>query len=423
MHELTNEAILKIAGQYKTPCFIYDLDSIQDSYKKLREALPTALDIYYSVKANPAVALISEIYKMGAGLELCSFFEIEAAVITGARPEHIIFVGPGKSEREIEKCLVLGIYCIVCESESELNLISKIASQRNQIARVVLRINPLHTSKTAMLKMAGQALQFGLDEELIFEKMGDFLKKPSINIIGIHVYHGTRILDSETIVDNTRYIFTLAEKLQIRFGLRFQVVDIGGGLGVPYFSGEKAINFKDFKISMNREIALYLKKFPRTKIILETGRFLVASSGIFIARIRDVKVSRGKSIIVTDGGMNCFMAASSFGSILNRNFKISLVSSFPRKESKAEYYMITGPLCTPGDVMGRQVFLPKAYIGDYILIHNAGAYGPSASPVMFLSHGFPAEILFKQGRAERIRSCFSAINFFQNQTHREEHAS
>lgn len=415
MKSLTSDTILGIVNQFKTPCFVYDYDAIAKNYRALRRIFPSALDIFYSIKANPAIGLVSEIYKMGAGLEVCSYFEAEAGIRIGAKPERILFVGPGKSEREIEQCLRLGVYAIVCESESELDFISRIAAQYNRLAPVILRINPLNVSKTASLKMGGYSLPFGLDEEIIFEKMSEFLKKPHVNIIGVHVYHGTRILDAETLAKNTQYVLNLAEKIQNNFDIQFRCVDIGGGLGIPYFQEEKSIDLKAFGQLMNREIKRYLKKFPNTKIVLEVGRFLVANAGVLISRIQDIKISRGRHILVTDGGMNCFMAASNMGSMLNRNFNISLMSVDHAKNSEIENYMITGPLCTPNDVMGRQVLLPKPRIGDFILIHNAGAYGPSASPVMFLSHGFPEEILYKNGKASTIRSRFSSDDFFYNQ--------
>ncbi len=415
MPVFTNEAILHSAKIFGTPFFIYDADTIQRQYYQLKSSLPPQVDIYYSMKANPNIAIISEIKKMGAGIELCSFFEISAALLAGVSPKNIIFVGPGKSAREIEKCLDLGIYAIVCESLSELDLISRISEQKNRCARLALRVNPSHTSKTAMLKMGGQSVQFGMDEEIIFQNLSKFLKNPNIQIIGIHVYHGTRILDAETIAENTKYALSLAEKFQNMAKISLEFVDIGGGLGVPYFFGEGSIDFSRMQNLMKLEIENYIEKFKESRIILEVGRFLVATCGFLVSRIMDIKISKNTNIIITDAGMNCFMAASAMGSFINRNFEISLLKANQNTVAQAEKYTITGPLCTPGDVMGRQVLLPKAEIGDWIMIHNAGAYGLTASPELFLSHGCPAEILYKNKKTHLIRSRFTEENIFKNQ--------
>jgi diaminopimelate decarboxylase len=126
---------------------------------------------------------------------------------------------------------------------------------------------------------------------------------------------------------------------------------------------------------------------------------------------------------VTDGGMHCFMAAAGMGSLLKRYFPMTLISSDLSNRTLYQDYHITGPLCTPGDLIGKAIRLPKAEIGDLIMIHKAGAYGPTASPIMFLSQGFPAEILAKNGRAHLIRLRYTEESFFSNQKiHVEDNA-
>jgi diaminopimelate decarboxylase len=116
-------------------------------------------------------------------------------------------------------------------------------------------------------------------------------------------------------------------------------------------------------------------------------------------RILDIKKSKDENFIITNGGMNCFSAASGSGSVLARNFPISLVrqGNDNAKSAETKVYTITGRLCTPGDVIARKVFLNSPQIGDLIVIAMVGAYGRSASPGLFLSHGYPNEILIKNG--------------------------
>lgn len=411
----TKEVIQKIAEEHGTPFYLYDAHVLSKSFLALREALPKEVDIFYSIKANPNIALCSQLRKLGSCAELCSFYEIQAALKAGFTPENIIFVGPAKTDKEIVACLELGIYALVCESQHELKRISELARQRNITARVALRINPSHVSKTALLKMGGKPSQFGMDEEQVFNNKDYFISMPNIQIMGIHIYNGTRILTADTIVENTQYILELASRLSTDWQIKFEMIDIGGGLGIPYFDNEEELNINELKIKLEPIIKQYIANFPQTRIILESGRYLVATCGALVSRIVDIKHSKGEQFAITDGGTNCHMAAVGVGSFIKRNFPIKAVRQNENLSDGFEEYNITGPLCTPGDLIGKQVLLPTLTIGDFILVINSGAYGPTASPVMFLSHGFPAEILYQTDNFRLIRERFTEEEFLGKQ--------
>ena len=409
------EHIISAAEAYGTPFYFYDTKVIAETFGSLREALPKEIDIFYSIKANPSIAICHELKSLGACAELCSYYEILAALKVGFAPENIIFVGPAKSDKEIELCLELGIYAIICESISEFQRIADMAKHRGTTARVALRINPSHVSKSALLKMGGKASQFGMDEEVIFSHKDYFMEMPHIKLVGIHVYNGTRILNAETIIENTEYILNLANHIQKEWKIAFEMVDIGGGLGIPYFDNEAELDLQPLKAGMHPLVQSYLTEFPGTRIILESGRYLVAKAGALVSRILDIKSSKGEQFAITDGGTNCHMAAVGVGSFVKRNFPISVICFQSHTQLASETYNITGPLCTPGDLIGKQVVLPKLSIGDLVLVENSGAYGPTASPVMFLSHGFPAEVLYKNNGAHLIRERFTQREFIDKQ--------
>ncbi len=423
------QAVIKAAKRFGTPFYFYDAETLKSNYLNLRQALPEAVDVFYSTKANPAISISAQLRAFGACAELCSYYEILAAIKAGFDPQNIIFVGPAKSDKEIQKCLDLGIYAIICESLNEFQRISDIAGSADKTARVALRINPTHVSKTALLKMGGKPSQFGMDEEIIFENQDYFKAMPNIKLIGIHIYNGTRILNAETVVENTEYILNIARKLQEEWGVCFEMVDIGGGLGVPYFDGETELDLEVLKKGMAPIIDQYMQTYPQTRIILESGRFLVATAGALVSKVLDIKPSKGQAFVITDGGTNCHMAAVGVGSFVKRNFPIEVIRPSIEKEKTVEQkthkYNICGPLCTPGDLIGKQVLLPKLSIDDFVLVKNSGAYGPTASPVMFLSHGFPAEVLYENNSLHLIRDRFTESEFIGRQyvlTHKGEMA-
>jgi diaminopimelate decarboxylase len=266
--------------------------------------------------------------------------------------------------------------------------------------------------------MGGKPSQFGMDEEVIFNNKNYFLTMPNIKVIGIHVYNGTRILNAETVIENTNYILNLVRCIQRNWGMQFEMVDIGGGFGIPYFDKEQELDLSVIHSELTPLIDSYISEFPGTRIILESGRYLVGKAGVFVSRIIDIKVSKGEYFAITDGGTNCHMAASGGASLIRQNFPIDIVPAhFDLDDSmhSTEKYNITGPLCTPGDLIGRQVLLPKLSIGDFVCVKNSGAYGPTASPVMFLSHGFPSEVLLKNNKLHLIRDRFTEDDFMDKQ--------
>ena len=427
-----------IAKEYDTPFYLYDQAVLQDTYQNLRAVFPSVLEIFYSLKANPNLALCGVLQKLGAGAEVCSLVELETAIRVGFTPQNIIFLGPAKTEDEIAACIKLGIAAIVCESKNEFNRINLLAQQQQKQVNVALRINPNFVSKTASLKMGGQASQFGMDEDLVLAEYEFFFNQPAIKIIGIHVYNGTRILDPQTVFDNTRSIFELFEKITACSKQTLTFLDIGGGLGVPYFDQEQAVNLQQLKNLLEPIILAWANQFPTTRLILETGRFLLAPAGVFVSRIVDKKVSKGETYLITDGGTNCHMAAVGLGSFVKRNFPISLLSQDAETKSAScdktnlsisadplcvkstahnasSCVQIVGPLCTPGDLLAKNIQLPDAAIGDLIVVHHSGAYGLTASPVLFLSHGFPAELLLHNNQVHLIRARQTMHDFFNNQ--------
>jgi diaminopimelate decarboxylase len=133
-----------------------------------------------------------------------------------------------------------------------------------------------------------------------------------------------------------------------------------------------------------------------TRYLLEPGRYLVGEAGVYVTRILDIKVSRGKTFWIVDGGMNHHLAASgNLGQVIKRNFPVAVVN---RLDAVARQTVdVVGPLCTPLDTLARDLAAPPAEVGDLVGIFQSGAYGLTASPVGFLSHPKPAEVLVKHG--------------------------
>jgi diaminopimelate decarboxylase len=169
-------------------------------------------------------------------------------------------------------------------------------------------------------------------------------------------------------------------------------INIGGGFGIPYFPGDSELELEPIAQNLKRLRQEYNSVIGNSEIILELGRYLVGNAGIYLCEVTDKKISRGKQYLITNGGLHHHLAASgNFGQVIRKNYPLAVVTQMESKHM--ETVDIVGPLCTPLDILGTQMELPLAAIGDIIGVYQSGAYGFTASPRDFLSHPHPVQLL------------------------------
>ncbi|MFJ4653239.1 type III PLP-dependent enzyme [Nocardia sp. NPDC088792] len=411
--EIQGLTFADLAREHGTPLFVYDGDVLESQYRRLREHLHPRLEIFFSLKANPNISLCALLHSLGARAEVCSLAELVTATRAGVAPGDIIFPGPGKSPAELTACLDTGVYAIICESFGELDLLDRIAGERGLIAPVALRVNPAFAVKGSGLTMGGKPRQFGIDEVQLDAAPDLVHRYRNLRFMGIHAYMGTRILDEGVIAENTRRILALAQRLSERLGFALEMVDIGGGLGVAYFDGERDLDPALLGEGLEPIIAEFTAAHPETRLVMELGRYLTALAGTYAVRVRYVKTSLGQQFAITDGGTHHHMAAVGIGSFVKRDFPLRVLAG--GETGPVESWTVTGPLCTPNDTLAKHAALPPLRPGDLLGVTRSGAYGPTASPVLFLGHGGPAEVLVHHGRAYRIRERDTAEDLLRPQ--------
>lgn len=382
-----------LADRYGTPAFVYDQRILDRKLSALRGALPASFEVFYSVKANPNPAVLRHFVSRGCGLEIASSGEFLFALEAGCEPERVLFAGPGKTEAELKIVLSGDIGEIHLESATEARRIGSIARSLGKRARVAIRINPAGEIEGGAMRMGGRPAPFGVDEEILDEVLDIVLEDPSIHFRGIHLFTGTQILDADVLISQYQYGLEIARRVTRRIGRPLHTVDFGGGLGIPYFVHEKELDLERFRarlMPLFENIAAD-PQFSGTRFIVEPGRFLVGEAGIYLTRVIDVKVSRGKKFLIVDGGMNHHLAASgNLGQTIKRNYPVALLTKLDQPAE--ENVDVVGPLCTPLDTIARGVALPAARVGDLFGIFQSGAYARTASPLGFLSHPEPPEI-------------------------------
>lgn len=396
-------SVLDLASAYGTPFFLYDRAVLEEKYGALRTALPKRFSIYYSIKANPHAAILKHFLQLGCGLELASLGEYCRAREAGCLASRMVFAGPGKLEKELEHVLSEGIAEIHIESLTEARRISAISKKLGRCARVAIRINPTGEVEGGAMRMGGRPSPFGFDEETLDEVVEQVRALPAVEICGVHLYIGTQINEAATLLGQYQHGMVLARKVAALLNRPLHTLDFGGGFGVPYFAHEHELDLEALHAGLERlcEEADSDEFLKETQFIVEPGRFLTAEAGIFVTRVNDIKVSRGKEFVIVDGGMNHHLAASgNLGQTIKRNYPIALLNKLGAPpEQQVE---IVGPLCTPLDTLARGILLPRPEIGDLVGIFQSGAYGKTASPAGFLSHPPPKEIFLDSERETEL---------------------
>ena len=392
-----------VAEEYGTPLFVYDESVLEKKWSNLRRALPERVEIYYSVKANPSPAIVKTFLSLGCGLEIASGGELYQALAAGCPADRIVFAGPGKRDNEIREFLEAGGGEIHVESLNEARRLIAACDALGKNVSAAVRINPSSEVQGGAMRMGGKSTPFGVDEEEMGSVVAALQDSPRVRISGVHIFAGTQILDAAVLGAQYRKCIDLARAVAKMLKGPLTTVDFGGGLGIPYFEGDPDLDLEAY----GREVrdlltTLDAETFGETRFLVEPGRYLAGEAGIYVARVLDVKVSRGKSYAVLDGGMNHHLAASgNLGQVIKRNFPVAVLNRLG--EPARQTVDVVGPLCTPLDVLARNVELPPLRAGDLVGVLQSGAYARSASPLGFLSHPAPPEVLVSDGKHREIR--------------------
>lgn len=376
---------------YGAPLFLYDRAGVEHQVARFRRAFGD-VGLHYAVKANPFAPLLEHMAGLVDGFDLASAGELaildRAGLVGGDLPPS--FAGPGKSDADLAEAVLRGV-CVHVESEGELERLLGIATTMQRRPRIGVRVNPPFGLKGSGMKMGGLASQFGIDHERVPAAVRRILDAGA-EWCGLHVYAGSQSLSADALIESQRATVALAAEIATGVGVTPPEVNLGGGFGIPYFSGDAPLDVEAVGAALKKTLDERPAILGDTKFVIELGRWLVGEAGVYLTRVVDRKVSRGKTFLVVDGGLHHMLAASgNFGQLLRRNYPVAVANRFGAEPE--EEVTVVGCLCTPLDLLADEVMLPQAEVGGVIAIFCAGAYGLTASPVGFLSQPAAREVL------------------------------
>jgi len=386
------EEIINHIKNYSSPSFLYSKKIITYQYNNLRKSTPENFKIFYAQKSNPNPNILRLINSLKAGCDTASDGEIKSALKAKFSPENIMLTGPAKSENELRFAVENNLLSINVESLQELILLDKLCSEYGKKQNVLIRINPKFEAGETNKIIGGMGVsKFGIDIEFIPQVFEYSRKLKNIAIKGIHIFNSSQVLDWKKFYNNIIGVIKTAKKLSEKYKLDFDLIDAGGGLGIPYSRIDKCLNLELLGNSLydlieKSEYKSFLKK---TKIVLEPGRFLTGLAGIYLTKVLYTKKSCGKNLLLTDGGINHLLRPA----LIGHKHPILNLTAINEERKNVNDYIIAGPLCTSLDQFDDLAILNETKPGDILAVLNAGAYGFTESMPLFLSHK-PANEIF-----------------------------
>ncbi|WP_370947420.1 type III PLP-dependent enzyme [Amycolatopsis sp. cg5] len=383
----------ELAEKFGTPTYVYDLDEVQAARDELLAALPEEFKLFYALKANPHPELVRALREGSGGRlhpEISSTGELAAGLAAGFSGEDFLYTGPAKTYGELHEAISKGVRKFSTDSVTDVQRVAAVAKELGAVAEILLRVNSSTASASTGIRMTGTPSQFGFDAEVLPDVMPELRAIEDIELTGFHFFPLSNAKDEESLIAEFQGTIALAAQLQADLGLELKFLDIGGGFTSPYGVPGGRGHYPKLRDELANTLDTHFPNWRTNgpQLACESGRFLIGASGTLLASVSNVKVSRGRKFVILDTGINAFGGMSGLGRLLP-------VAVAVETGEKTERASLAGPLCTPGDLLGREIEVPIYEPGDTVVIPNVGAYGPTASLLMFLGRPAPTEVIVR----------------------------
>ncbi|MBL8551472.1 MAG: diaminopimelate decarboxylase [Hyphomonadaceae bacterium] len=392
----------RIAAEVGTPAYVYSSATFERHLDVFREAfapepaLPGPVLVAFAVKANANLAVLATLAKKGAGADTVSMGEIKRALKAGIPPNRIIFSGIGKTEEELAFALEIGLHQINVESRAELDLLEALATRANRRAAIAIRVNPdVGAGGHDKISTGKSDSKFGVGAADALALYLRAAKHPNLDAKGFAVHIGSQIRN----LDPLRAAFLVLRKLTEDAraqGASVERVDLGGGLGVPYFHEPDPPSPADYA-AMAKDVFRGLS----VSLAIEPGRLIAGNAGVLLTRVIRIQERPNRRIIVLDAGMNDLIRPA----IYDAFHELRPVRQ-PSRETEREAFDLVGPICETGDTFARGRVLAPLAPGDFAAFMTAGAYGAVMSST-YNARPLPAEVLVRGDKFHLVRRRFT----------------
>ncbi|MBX7483736.1 diaminopimelate decarboxylase [Qipengyuania qiaonensis] len=390
-----NVPLLRIADEVGTPVYVYSRATLERHARVFREALSGVENphIAFAVKANPNLAVLRVLANEGYGADVVSGGELARALAAGMKPEDIVFSGVGKTHSELLRGLEEGIGQFNIESEEEGYELAAIAQRHGRRAACALRVNPDVDARThEKISTGKRENKFGVPLDRAAEIYTRLSSENGLEMRGVAVHIGSQLSTLEPLETAFEKVGALIAELRANGG-NVTHADLGGGLGVPYKTGEHMPSPAEYGAMVAR-----VTKGWNVRLMFEPGRVIAGNAGVLLTRvIRSKRSGNGPPFVVVDAAMNDLARPAMYGAWHDFD------AVAPSGDKMTAH--IVGPICETGDTFAMDRECDALVAGDLAVFRTAGAYGATMAS-SYNSRGFVAETLVDGDRyavvADRI---------------------
>jgi diaminopimelate decarboxylase len=386
----------ELAKEFDTPLYVMSECRIRNNFRRLKDALTKQYDkvrIFYSTKANTNLSVLRILQTEGAWLDAVSPGEVFLALKDGFPPEKILFTGTSVRNSELKFVVDSGVTMNV-DSLSQLRRLLKFHVPLLLSVRANPEVGAGHHEHCIT---GGKDSKFGIWENDVVEAY-KIAKKAGVKKFGIQMHIGSGILGVEPFLPALEKLLEIAGLVHRETDIKFEFIDVGGGVGVPYKPEEKPLDIDEFA---KKVLNLFQEKTREYGLgepwfYIEPGRYVVCDAVVLLTSVNTVKVTPYRKFVGVDAGFNTLIRPVLYGSFH------PIVVANKLNEPETETYEVAGPLCESGDFLARDRKLPRIEEGDLLAVLNAGAYGFSMSS-QYNSRPRCAEVLINNGKCALVR--------------------
>ncbi len=381
-----------MARRFGTPLYVYSKRAVLERFWSLKSAFRARAPlICYALKANSNRGVAGLLAAEGAGADIVSGGELSRALAAGFPASRIVFSGVGKTTAELEAAVRNGLLTINVESRGEMELLETVARRLKRRAAISIRLNPDVEPGTHPHVTTGRAdNKFGVEKSEALALLRKASKSRWLAPRGVQCHIGSQITQVGPFRKAAAAVAGLLRRLEGE-GIALDLVDLGGGLGIPYKDEDAVLRLP----ALAEAVIGLLAPWPKARLLLEPGRFLVAEAGVLLTRVLYRKSAAKRRFVVVDAAMNDLCRPALYGAY-------HPIEPARRRPGKPELVDVVGPVCETGDFLARERLLPPCRPGDVLAVLKAGAYGSSMSS-QYNSRPRAAEVLVDGGKARLIR--------------------
>lgn len=395
---MTDKDLLKIADEFGTPVYVYDVASIKDQYEKLTSSFTKKTRFFYAAKALTNINILKYVKNLGANLDCVSINEVKLGLKAGFTSDRILFTPNCVDLAEIEEAMTHKVHINI----DNISILEQFGNKYGNSYPIFVRINP-HIFAGGNYKISTGHIdsKFGISIHQL-RHIERITKSTGVNVEGLHMHTGSEIKDTDVFLQGLEIMFELAEHFP-----NLKYLDMGSGFKVPFQEGEMETDVKSLGKKVEKALAEYSKESGKNfELWFEPGKFLVSKSGNLVVKANVIKQTTATVFVGVNSGFNHLIRPMFYDSYHS-------IENISNPKGTERIYTVVGNICET-DTFAWDRKIREVREGDLLVFRNAGAYGFEMSS-NFNSRLKPAEVMFVDGKGHLIRKRDTFDDLLKNQ--------